>query len=146
MFARIRLLQLGVATLIACAAASPLIAADPGVSPDKIIFGQSAAMTGPAAALGLGMREGIEAAEPNSQPSFVSLEGYLVGRLIIAAIGTIKGDVSRQALLDAIYSTGRFDLGGVTLTFGAGKNQDMDKIFFTVIQPDGRLKEVSKLS
>ncbi|MGH7070382.1 MAG: ABC transporter substrate-binding protein [Acetobacteraceae bacterium] len=36
--------------------------ADPGVFPDHIVFGQAAALTGPAAALGQGMRTGILAA------------------------------------------------------------------------------------
>jgi hypothetical protein len=36
--------------------------AEPGVSADRITFGQSAAFAGPAAALGLGMRQGILAA------------------------------------------------------------------------------------
>ena len=36
--------------------------ADPGVFDDRIVFGQSAAFEGPAAALGLGMCEGILAA------------------------------------------------------------------------------------
>jgi len=36
--------------------------AEPGVFEDKIVFGQSAAFKGPAAALGLGMRQGILAA------------------------------------------------------------------------------------
>ena len=36
--------------------------AEPGVFDDRILFGQSAAFEGPAAALGLGMREGILAA------------------------------------------------------------------------------------
>jgi ABC-type branched-subunit amino acid transport system substrate-binding protein len=36
--------------------------AEPGVSDDRIVFGQSAALRGPASALGLGMREGILAA------------------------------------------------------------------------------------
>jgi ABC-type branched-subunit amino acid transport system substrate-binding protein len=35
---------------------------EPGVFDDQIVFGQSAAFDGPAAALGLGMREGILAA------------------------------------------------------------------------------------
>src|SRR5215472_3789800 len=35
---------------------------EPGVFDDRIVFGQSAAFDGPAAALGLGMREGILAA------------------------------------------------------------------------------------
>ena len=38
------------------------VRADPGVFDDRIVFGQSAALKGPAAALGLGMREGILAA------------------------------------------------------------------------------------
>ena len=41
------------------ALAHPAIGADPGVFDDKIVFGQSAAFEGPAAALGIGMREGI---------------------------------------------------------------------------------------
>ena len=36
--------------------------ADSGVFDDRIVFGQSAALKGPAAALGLGMRDGILAA------------------------------------------------------------------------------------
>ena len=41
---------------------TPTLRADPGVFDDRIVFGQSAALKGPAAALGLGMREGILAA------------------------------------------------------------------------------------
>ncbi len=44
----------------ALVSAVPLAAqAEPGVFDDRIVFGQSAAFKGPAAALGLGMRQGI---------------------------------------------------------------------------------------
>src|SRR3981189_3021865 len=43
------------------AAATPALAED-GVSADKIIFGQAAALDGPASALGQGMKLGLEAA------------------------------------------------------------------------------------
>ncbi len=36
--------------------------ADDGVSPDKIVFGQVAALDGPASALGQGMKQGLDAA------------------------------------------------------------------------------------
>lgn len=55
-------------TLIASALLAGWIAmgagaqAEPGVYEDRIVFGQSAAFDGPAAALGLGMRQGILAA------------------------------------------------------------------------------------
>src|SRR4029077_19654052 len=39
-----------------------ILRAEPGVFDDRIVFGQSAALKGPAAALCLGMREGILAA------------------------------------------------------------------------------------
>ncbi len=51
------LLGLGAASLMDVAAH-----AEPGVFDDRIVFGESAAFGGPAAALGLGMREGILAA------------------------------------------------------------------------------------
>ncbi len=42
--------------------ASGAVAAVPGVSPEKVLFGQSAALSGPAKALGEDMRRGIETA------------------------------------------------------------------------------------
>ena len=48
--------------LLATAVAAGGAAAEPGVGEDKILFGQSAAFQGPAAALGVGVREGILAA------------------------------------------------------------------------------------
>src|ERR1700758_5878468 len=51
------------ATVVVLSLRGPLpLRADPGVFDDRIVFGQSAALKGPAAALGLGMREGILAA------------------------------------------------------------------------------------
>ena len=49
--------------------------AEPGVFDDRIVFGQSAALKGPAAALGLGMREGILAAfhEANIAGGFMAV-------------------------------------------------------------------------
>ena len=49
-----------VATLVAVVITSA--SAEDGVSKDKIVFGQAAALEGPAAALGQGMRTGLEAA------------------------------------------------------------------------------------
>ncbi|MGE5765985.1 MAG: ABC transporter substrate-binding protein [Bacteroidota bacterium] len=78
-----------------------------------------------------------------AEPGFVSLEGYMVGRLVIAALEKVQGELTRAAFLQAI--SGSFDLGGVTLTYGAGDNQGMDQVFLTVIQPDGSFKAVDRL-
>jgi ABC-type branched-subunit amino acid transport system substrate-binding protein len=49
-------------TCVAFLAATSIASAEDGVSVDKIVFGQAAALTGPASALGQGMRVGLEAA------------------------------------------------------------------------------------
>jgi ABC-type branched-subunit amino acid transport system substrate-binding protein len=78
-------------------------------------------------------------------PEFVSLEGYLVGRLAIAALEKAGPTPTREALLKVIKS-GTFDIGGLTMTFGPQKNQGLDQVFLTVIQPDGSFKAVEKLT
>lgn len=88
-------------------------------------------------------RRDIESLNPEAEPGFVSLEGYLVGRLIIAALDRAGRDVTRQRLLDVIRDTGRFDLGGIELTFGPNDNQGLDRVFFTEIQSDGSIKPLN---
>ena len=51
-----------VPTAVPAAPAATAVVEDPGVFEDRIVFGQSAAFTGPAGQLGIGMRHGIEAA------------------------------------------------------------------------------------
>jgi branched-chain amino acid transport system substrate-binding protein len=89
--------------------------------------------------------EALTAANPNAEPGFVSLEGYMAGRLVVAALEKISGEPSRQTLLSTIMG-GSFDLGGVTLKYGPDDNQGMDEVFLTVIQPDGTFKPITALS
>jgi branched-chain amino acid transport system substrate-binding protein len=78
-------------------------------------------------------------------PDFVSLEGYLVGRLTIAALDKMGAAPTREGLVKAIKDTGKFDIGGLAMTFGPTKNEGLDRVFLTVIQPDGSFKAVDKL-
>jgi len=78
-------------------------------------------------------------------PDFVSLEGYLVGRLAIAALEKLGPAPTRDGLVKVIKDTGKFDIGGLTMTFGPNKNEGLDQVFLTVIQPDGSFKPVDKL-
>ena len=81
---------------------------------------------------------------PNAKPGFVSLEGYLVGRVVIEALRRIVGEPTREALLDAMAKA-PFDLGGVTLRFGPSNNQGSDRVYFTILRSDGSFKPVQKL-
>jgi branched-chain amino acid transport system substrate-binding protein len=88
----------------------------------------------------------LAAVAPDAKPGFVSLEGYLVGRLVIEALKRVPGEPSREALLDVIFHTGEFDLDGIELTYGPTNNQGMNRVFFTILQPDGSFKPVTRLT
>lgn len=80
----------------------------------------------------------VKAVDPEATPDFVSLEGYLVGRLTVMALQKTGPDVTRRKFLTAIWSTGSFDLGGVELTFGPKDNQGSSNVFMTQIAADGQ--------
>lgn len=82
---------------------------------------------------------------PNATPGFVSLEGYMVGRLVIQALDKLSGEPTRKDLLAAL-SSGTYDLGGVKLTFGANDSQGSDEVFLTVIDKGGKFKPVKSLA
>ncbi len=90
-------------------------------------------------------QEALKAAEPDAKPGFVSLEGYLVGRLAIAALGRLDGVPTRDAFLSAILAGAPIDIDGFGLKFGAGDNQGSDKVFLTTIGPDGAFRAVDRL-
>jgi branched-chain amino acid transport system substrate-binding protein len=80
----------------------------------------------------------------NAKPGFVSLEGYIVGRLVADALKRIGGEPTREKLLDAVMQA-PFDLGGVTLRYSPTNNQGSDQVYFTILQADGTFKPVTRL-
>jgi branched-chain amino acid transport system substrate-binding protein len=88
----------------------------------------------------------LKAEDPKAQADFVSLEGYLVGRLALAALDKTGADLTRAGLLTAVKTTGKFDIGGLVMTFGPDKNHGLDDVFLTVIDADGSFKPVLKLT
>lgn len=87
----------------------------------------------------------LKANAPDAQPGFVSLEGYLVGRAIIAALEKVSGDLTRQALIEAVQKAGTLDLDGFKLVYSPSNNRGSDQVFLTVIQADGSFKAVDRL-
>ena len=90
-------------------------------------------------------QKALKAAEPEGEFGFVSLEGYMVGRLAVEALGRLGRSVTRAGLLTAIKEGGAFDLGGITLSYSPDNNQGMDRVFLTIIQADGSIKPVVRL-
>ena len=79
-----------------------------------------------------------------AEPSFVSLEGYLAGRLAVAALRDCP-EVARKCLLEGLRSETEIDLDSFQLRYGPGDNQGSDQVFLTVIDRAGRYQPITSL-
>lgn len=84
----------------------------------------------------------LKAVDGDAEPGFVTLEGYLVGRLAIEALKSAGKELDRSKFMETFASVGSFDFGGVKMGFAKDDNQGMDDVFLTVIQKDGSFKPV----
>ena len=79
----------------------------------------------------------IKAVDPSAEPGFVSLEGYIVGRLALAALNKAGAEPTRASFLEAVFSMANHDLDGITFDFGPQDSQGLDRVFLTEINADG---------
>lgn len=86
-----------------------------------------------------------KALDPNLLPDFVSLEGYLSGRLAAAALEMAGPDPTRAEMLQVINEVGRFDISGDDLTVGKKMRDAPARVFLTLIQPDGTFRAIDNL-
>ena len=71
-----------------------------------------------------------------AEDSFVGLEGYAVGRLVIAALQELGAEPTRKDFLALFSREGTYDLGDFPLSFGPGDNQGSDAVYLTTTNPD----------
>lgn len=90
-------------------------------------------------------QQALSSYNPQAIPSFVSLEGYLAGRLAIAGLEGCGRDLSHECFLDAIRSARTLDIDGFALEFGPEDNQGSDAVFVTVLGEDGEYRQVDRL-
>ena len=83
--------------------------------------------------------------DARAEPGFVSLEGYLAGRLAIAGLEACGRELSRDCFIRALHTEEPLDLGGMQLKFGPQDNQGSDEVFLTVIGDDGASRQVERL-
>ncbi len=86
-----------------------------------------------------------KAIDPGLPPDFVSLEGYICGRLAAAALDMAGPNPTRAEMLRVINDVGQFDISGDRLTVGHKMRNSSARVFLTLIQPDGTFKPIDKL-
>ena len=91
----------------------------------------------------------IRQIDASAQVGFVSLEGYLAGRLVVEGLraSTEAGGAAptRDSFLRALEEAGPMDLDGFEVEYGPQDNQGSDAVFLTVIR-EGRFVPVTRLS
>ncbi len=84
--------------------------------------------------------------DPLADPGFVSLEGYLAGRMAIEALQRCDAaELDRTCLLEKLVEMGGIDIDGFELAFGENDNQGSDEVYLTVIGSDGEYHPVHTL-
>lgn len=77
--------------------------------------------------------EALENYDPDAIPGFVSLEGYMAGRLAIASLDRCGREVDRECFLNILSQTETIDIDDFELQYGPDDNQGSDTVFLTVI-------------
>jgi hypothetical protein len=83
-------------------------------------------------------REQLRKHAPGEKPDFVSLEGWLVGRLFLEGLQRAGQKLTTDAVIDALEGIHGLDLGiGVALGFSPSEHQASHRIWGTVMDGKG---------
>jgi branched-chain amino acid transport system substrate-binding protein len=80
----------------------------------------------------------------DSPISFISLEGFIGGKLFGAIAEGVEGELTREKFLSAMEEIGNFDLGGLVLRYGPKDHQGLDAVYLTSIYPSVRTIEAGE--
>ncbi|MCB9831194.1 MAG: ABC transporter substrate-binding protein [Planctomycetes bacterium] len=83
-------------------------------------------------------QDAMTQAGKSTEFDFVSLEGFMAGKLFCQLLERVEGSPTREAFLATAAATTELDLGGVKLSYGADDNQGMDQVYLTIFD-DGKV-------
>jgi len=90
-------------------------------------------------------REALEKHMGNTQPSFVSLEGFVDAMVLVDALRSAGSSPTRDKLISALENIHRKDIGlgpNLLLSFSPSSHKGLDSVYVTVIK-NGRAEVVS---
>lgn len=72
---------------------------------------------------------------PDATPDFVSLEGYIIGRIFLKALATAGDAPTRESLIDAFERLEQLDVGlGIPISFDANEHQAIHQVWLTIVR------------
>ncbi len=80
---------------------------------------------------------------PGEQPDYVSLEGYVVANLLIAALRRNGPDLDTEKLVETLENLRDLDIGlGTPVTFSRSEHQGVHKVWGTQLDENGRYQAI----
>jgi len=76
----------------------------------------------------------LKKSSPDATPSYVSFEGYINGRVLIAGLQKAGAEPTREQLVEALNAMAKVDLGGMNVAFSAQNHQASGTVFLTRVK------------
>lgn len=87
-------------------------------------------------------RQALSTYQPEAEPDFISLEGYLAAKLLVEGVKAAGNNPGREAIIDGLLGLGSVDIGlGEPLSLGLNDHQASDAVWPTIIR-NGRFEPV----
>ncbi len=68
---------------------------------------------------------------------FGGFEAYLAASVLHQAVKNVQGEVSSDAVKNALEGMSNYDAGGIPVSFGPDDRRGMDKVYLTKVEKDG---------
>lgn len=89
-------------------------------------------------------QQALKDLDSGAAADFVSLEGYIAGRLVIEVLGRIQGTIDRESFIRTLKTSGPIDLDGFHLSYDGSRNQGSDAVYLTRIRETGVIESVPR--
>ena len=85
--------------------------------------------------------DAIQSSKSGAAASYFGLEGFIEAKVLVEGLKRIDGVPTSQALMRALESFGRWDLGDYSVTYGPSNRQGSNYIEMTVVNSLGKVIE-----
>ncbi len=90
-------------------------------------------------------QKALKALDAGARPDFISLEGYIAGRLAVWVLEEMGPNVTRKAFFSTLRERKRIDLGNLEMHYDTNDNQGLDRVYMTVIDEKGQFRPTTRL-
>ena len=89
-------------------------------------------------------REALQRYDPGESPNFISLEGYVVARIMVEAMERSGRHLTTESLIDSLETIRDWDLGiGTSISFSLSDHQASHRVWGTTINGEGGFDPVT---